>query len=71
MTPAFNSAFLGFKFSHGTLLIRVCSSCPGRAEVEAFAAREPAVPVTHGLCPACYEKAMAELLGEPAESACH
>ena len=35
-----------------------------RAAIEAFAAREPAVPVTHGLCPACYEKAMAELLGE-------
>lgn len=68
MTPAFNSAFLGFKIAHGTLLIRVCSSCPGRAEVEAFAAREPAVPVTHGLCPACYQKAMAELLGEPAGS---
>jgi hypothetical protein len=68
MTPM-PPAFLGYKLSHGSLLIRVCASCPGRAEVEAFARAEPPVPVTHGICPACYQKAMAEVLGEACQSA--
>ena len=69
MTDAGLKAFLGYKLSHGSLLIRACASCPGRAEVEAFARAEPPVPVTHGICPACYAKAMAEVLGEQNEVA--
>jgi|HubBroStandDraft_2_1064218.scaffolds.fasta_scaffold509910_2 hypothetical protein len=68
LTPAdralFNDAFLGYKLAEGELYIRVCSECPGKHLVEAWAQEEPSVPLTHGLCPKHVQAYMATLLGE-------
>ena len=59
-------AFIGYGFSGKTgAYIRCCSTCPDKAQLEAWAARGPApLPVTHGICPACYQTQMARLMGE-------
>ena len=49
-------AFLGYgKWPRGGVAVRVCSWCPDAATVTAWAAP---LPVTHGICPECYQRVM-------------
>ena len=41
--------------------LRVCSWCPTAKQGTAWAAP---LPVTHGICPACYQRQMGGFLGE-------
>ena len=43
--------------------VRLCSWCPDIAKAEAMAKKEN-LTVSHGLCPSCYDKQIAQLLGE-------
>lgn len=39
---------------------RICSHCPDKAQAEAYAA-EQGQECTHAICPACFERVMAEI----------
>ena len=43
--------------------VRVCAWCPDKAQADALAERH-GYAVTHGLCPACYQKQISAQLGE-------
>lgn len=56
------AAWLGYApHAKGGFAVRVCAWCSSKAEAERLAAP---LPVTHSCCPACYQRQLAELLGE-------
>lgn len=69
--PLIESAFLGYAqdFSKGGLglYVRVCASCPDRASLEKWA-HARGLPVSHGYCPECAARMMANYLGERDDS---
>ena len=60
-TATLPAAWLGRADGFGSeLVIRICMKCPDKAEAEAMAAAAGA-GMSHGLCPACFEKTMREI----------
>ena len=67
-----NPAWLGYKAEGGQMFARVCAWCPP-AKVKAAEEWAKPLPVSHGCCPDCAQRMMAQVTGEnPAtqESAC-
>jgi hypothetical protein len=64
MITALPRAWLGYAgFSDAGPVVRVCAWCPDKLEAEAEAKAAGHV-VSHGICPECAQKLMAEQTGE-------
>ena len=61
------AAWMGFapRVAHSPrACVRICAWCPDKAEADRLAYIW-GYDVTHGQCPACVQRVMAKLLGEP------
>ena len=55
MNSMMPQAFMGYKRDGGEILIRCCAYCPDKQELDAWA-KKKGTKVSHGICPACYQK---------------
>lgn len=56
------AAWMGYAVNpKGGFMARICAWCPDKAEAEAMAGR---IPITHGMCPECYQAQVRKLTGE-------
>jgi hypothetical protein len=69
MTATMPNAWLGFAPRTGDkrrACVRVCAWCPDKQAADDLAAAH-GYDVTHGQCPACYQRELAKLTGERPE----
>lgn len=63
-TETLPAAWMGYAPpSEGRTCVSICSYCPDTAQANALAKSEN-LAATHGICVKCYQKQMAEILGE-------